>query len=129
MSAVTSKDGTTIAYERSGAGRPVILVDGALCHRDSGPARKVAAELSDEFAVITYDRRGRGGSGDAQPYSVEREIEDIEALIEAAGDRALPSSEHVVLEGQSHMVKAKALAPTLKGLLDPGQSGRRLPRA
>jgi pimeloyl-ACP methyl ester carboxylesterase len=88
MSTVTSRDGTTIAYERTGAGHPVIIVDGALCYRGSGPARKVAAELSDRFTVVTYDRRGRGESGDTEPYSVEREIEDIEALIEAAGGRA-----------------------------------------
>ena len=87
MSTVRSKDGTTIAYERTGSGPPLILVDGALCYRDAGPARKVAAALADRFTVITYDRRGRGESGDTQPY-VEREVEDIQALIGAAGGRA-----------------------------------------
>ncbi len=88
MSSVTSKDGTTIAYERIGAGPPLIIVDGALCYRDSGPARKVAAELADQFTVIIYDRRGRGESGDTQPYAVQREVEDLDALIAAAGGRA-----------------------------------------
>ena len=88
MSTVRSKDGTAIAYERAGSGPPLILVDGALCYRDSGPARKMAAELADRFTVFTYDRRGRGESGDTQPYSVAREVEDLEALIEAAGGRA-----------------------------------------
>jgi pimeloyl-ACP methyl ester carboxylesterase len=88
MSTVRSKDGTTIAYERTGAGPPLIIVDGALCYRDSGPARKVAAELADQFTAITYDRRGRGESGDTQPYSLQREIEDLDALIEAASGRA-----------------------------------------
>jgi pimeloyl-ACP methyl ester carboxylesterase len=88
MSIARSKDGTTIGFERTGSGPPVILVDGALCWRESGPARKMAAELADDFTVITYDRRGRGESGDTPPYSVQREIEDIEALIDEAGGRA-----------------------------------------
>jgi pimeloyl-ACP methyl ester carboxylesterase len=88
MSAVRSKDGTRIAFERTGSGPPLIIVDGALCWRESGPARKLAAELADRFSVITYDRRGRGESGDTAPYSVQREVEDIEALIAEAGGRA-----------------------------------------
>ena len=88
MSATRSQDGTTIAYERTGSGPPLIVVDGALCWRESGPARKLAAELGDRFTVITYDRRGRGESGDTPPYSVQREVEDIEALIGEAGGRA-----------------------------------------
>ena len=88
MTTVRSKDGTTIAFERTGSRPPLILVDGALCWRESGPARKVAAALADRFTVITYDRRGRGESGDTPPYSVEREVEDIQALIAEAGGRA-----------------------------------------
>jgi pimeloyl-ACP methyl ester carboxylesterase len=88
MTTVRSEDGTPIAYERTGSGPAVIIVDGALCYRDAGPARKVAAELAERFTVITYDRRGRGESGDTQPYSVAREVEDLEALIAAAGGRA-----------------------------------------
>lgn len=88
MKKVTSKDGTTIAYNQSGSGFPLILVDGALCSRDFGPMPKLAALLASNFTVINYDRRGRNDSGDTQPYAVEREIEDIEALINAAGGSA-----------------------------------------
>ncbi len=85
MSTLESADGTVIAYEKSGGGPPVILVDGALCHRASGPARPLAKALADRFTVYTYDRRGRGESGDTAPYAVEREIEDLQALVEEAG--------------------------------------------
>ena len=85
---VASKDGTEIAYERSGQGPAVILVDGALCSRRFGPSPKLAALLARQFTVYTYDRRGRGESGDRRPYAPAREIEDIEALIEVAGGSA-----------------------------------------
>ncbi|RBQ21484.1 alpha/beta hydrolase [Spongiactinospora rosea] len=85
---VTSKDGTRIRYERAGEGPAVILVDGALCHRSFGPMSGIAALLAEHLTVINYDRRGRGESGDTEPYSVEREIEDIEALIGVAGGSA-----------------------------------------
>jgi pimeloyl-ACP methyl ester carboxylesterase len=88
MKTARSNDGTTIAYETCGQGPPLVLVDGALCHRDMGPSRAVAKALSEHFTVITYDRRGRGESGDTAPYSVAREIEDLAALIEAAGGSA-----------------------------------------
>jgi pimeloyl-ACP methyl ester carboxylesterase len=83
MQTVTSKDGTKIAYEKVGNGPPVILVNGALSGRKAGS--KIAALLAPHFTVYTYDRRGRGDSGDTKPYAVEREIEDIAALIDAAG--------------------------------------------
>ncbi|HEY9013188.1 MAG TPA: alpha/beta hydrolase [Devosia sp.] len=85
MPFVTSKDGTRIAYDSVGSGPAVLLVDGALCYRGSGPALPLADELKDQFTVYTYDRRGRGESGDTQPYAVEREIEDLQAVIAAAG--------------------------------------------
>jgi pimeloyl-ACP methyl ester carboxylesterase len=88
MTTIRSKDGTSIALEKSGEGPPIILIDGALCYRGSGPSRPLAAELSRRFTVFTYDRRGRGDSGDAAPYAVEREVEDIEALIREAGGSA-----------------------------------------
>jgi pimeloyl-ACP methyl ester carboxylesterase len=88
MATVTSKDGTLIAYEKWGSGFPVILVDGALCSRDLGPMPKLATLLAEHFTVINYDRRGRNESGDTQPYAVDREIEDIEALITEAGGSA-----------------------------------------
>ncbi|MBO0884399.1 MAG: alpha/beta hydrolase, partial [Mycobacterium sp.] len=70
MSTFVSSDGTTIGYERSGDGPPVILVDGALCWRESGPARPLAKRLAADFTVYTYDRRGRGESGNTAPYAV-----------------------------------------------------------
>lgn len=85
---VRSKDGTVIAYERTGVGAPVILVDGALCYRGVGPSRELAKSLSSHFTVFAYDRRGRGESGDTLPYAVEREIEDIAALLSEAGGSA-----------------------------------------
>ena len=85
MPTVTSKDGTSIAYEKTGQGMAVILVDGALCYRDHWGQGPLAAQLASQFTVYTYDRRGRGDSSDTQPYAVMREIEDIEALIEEAG--------------------------------------------
>jgi pimeloyl-ACP methyl ester carboxylesterase len=83
---VTSRDGTRIAYDTWGTGPAVILVNGALAER-SGNA-ELAQLLAPHFTVYSYDRRGRGDSGDTQPYSVQREIEDIEALIDKAGGSA-----------------------------------------
>ena len=84
---VTSKDRTLIAYEQTGTGPPVILVAAALA--DRGGARRLAGHLAGHFTVINYDRRGRGTSADTQPYAVHREVEDIDALIEASGGTAL----------------------------------------
>lgn len=88
MNTVMSKDGTEIAYEKSGNGPALILVDGALCYRSFGPMRELAKLLSPYFTVYTYDRRGRGESTNSKPYAVEREVEDIEALIQEAGGSA-----------------------------------------
>ena len=85
---VQSKDGTTIAFSRTGSGPALIIVDGALCHRAFGPSAPIAKELAPYFTVITYDRRGRGESASTPPYAVEREVEDIGALIHAAGGSA-----------------------------------------
>lgn len=85
METVLSRDGTRIAFDRRGGGPPLILVDGALCHRTFGPMPKLAALLARDFTVFHYDRRGRGDSGDAAPYAVEREVDDIAALIAVAG--------------------------------------------
>jgi pimeloyl-ACP methyl ester carboxylesterase len=81
----TSADGTAIAFERVGSGPAVVLVDGALCHRAFGPSRPLAAALADRYTVFAYDRRGRGESGNTLPYSPEREIEDLQAVMDAAG--------------------------------------------
>ena len=85
MSTVKSKDGTVIAYETAGSGPALVLVDGAMCYREFGPARDVSKALEDEYTVYIYDRRGRGESGDTLPYAAEREIEDLAAILTAAG--------------------------------------------
>ena len=81
---VASKDGTTIGYERSGSGPALILIDGALCSRAFGPSAKLAPLLARHFTVYTYDRRGRGQSGDTPPYAPAREVEDLAAIIREA---------------------------------------------
>jgi hypothetical protein len=83
---VTSKDGTAIAYERFGEGPPLIAVCGATC--DRALMRSTAQAFGERFSTLNYDRRGRGDSGDTRPYAVEREIEDIAALIDQAGGSA-----------------------------------------
>lgn len=83
---VTSKDGTKIAFDKQGSGPALILVGGALSDRAAG--EPYARLLSPHFTVYSFDRRGRGDSGDTKPYSVAREIEDIEALIDQAGGSA-----------------------------------------
>lgn len=91
MNTVASKDGTSIAYDRAGEGPPLILVGGAFEQRaaDFETAKLAALPLlARHFTVYHYDRRGRGDSTDTQPYAVEREIEDVEALIDAAGGSA-----------------------------------------
>ncbi|NIJ52995.1 alpha/beta fold hydrolase [Dyadobacter arcticus] len=86
MQTVISKDGTQIAYEKLGKGPAVVLIVGALASRSDHA--KLVQLLSPDFTVYNYDRRGRGDSGDNRPYSVEREVEDIEALIDEAGGSA-----------------------------------------
>jgi pimeloyl-ACP methyl ester carboxylesterase len=85
---ITSRDGTLIAYARQGSGPAVILVDGALCSRELGGSPKIATLLAPDFTVYTYDRRGRGQSGDNGPYAIAREVEDIAALVAEAGGSA-----------------------------------------
>jgi pimeloyl-ACP methyl ester carboxylesterase len=86
LTQVMSADGTLIAFEQMGAGPPLVLVAGATC--DAARMRPTAEHLARDFAVINYDRRGRGDSGDSLPYAVEREVEDIAALVSRAGGRA-----------------------------------------
>ena len=88
MNTVISKDGTKIAYDKLGEGPRLIYVLGALCYRQFEPAVADVHTFSKEFTVINYDRRGRGDSTDTLPYSVDREVEDIEALIDANGGSA-----------------------------------------
>lgn len=87
MNTVTSQDGTTIAFDRTGEGPPVILVCGGSTDRMANAP--LAELLAPSLTVINYDRRGRGDSGDTPPYAVEREVEDIDALIAEAGGSAI----------------------------------------
>ncbi len=141
---VTSADGTTIAYERIGTGPALVLVDGAMCYRDLGPARDVARQLQDRYTVYTYDRRGRGDSGDTQQYSPEREVEDLAAVIAATGETPFvmgqSSGAGLALEAAAAGVPMRALvtyeAPyvgirdgrdyvgDLRRLLDEGKNGK-----
>ena len=114
MTHVVSKDGTRIAYERMGSGPAVVLIDGAMCSRAFGPMPKIAALLKDHFTVYLYDRRGRGESGDTQPYSKAREVEDIDALVRAAGGAAfavgLSSGAALALEAAASGLPLRKLA-------------------
>ena len=85
MAKIISKDSTEIAYDKQGQGPTVLLIDGALGYRSFGPMPELAKYLSTHFTIVTYDRRGRGDSGDTKPYAVEREIEDIDAIIDKVG--------------------------------------------
>jgi pimeloyl-ACP methyl ester carboxylesterase len=85
----TSRDGTTIAYEVAGDGPPLVYVTGAICHRTFRPIRQGTAVLSRAFRVMSFDRRGRGDSSDTAPWSLDREVEDLESLIDALGGHAL----------------------------------------
>lgn len=114
MSVVTSRDGTRIGFTRAGQGPALILVDGAMCFRQFGPMEGLAALLNQQFTVYTYDRRGRGESGDTQPYAVEREIEDIEALVTEAGGSAFV---YGISSGAALALMAAAHVPAIKKLV------------
>jgi hypothetical protein len=90
MNVVTSADGTAIAFDELGEGPPLILIVGAFNTRDT--TAPLAEALQGHFTVLNYDRRGRGNSTDVQPYSVEREIEDLDALMARARHRCEASS-------------------------------------
>jgi pimeloyl-ACP methyl ester carboxylesterase len=111
---VFSEDGTAIAFDRKGNGPAVILVDGALCYRGMGPSGQLAELLGQHFTVFTYDRRGRGGSGDTPPYAVGREVEDIAALLSEAGGAAFvwgtSSGAALALEAANRLSGIKKLA-------------------
>jgi pimeloyl-ACP methyl ester carboxylesterase len=108
---VTSKDGTPIAYDREGSGPAVILVGGGL--DDGSENAPLVPELAERFTVYNYARRGRGGSGDTQPYALAREIEDLEALITEAGGSAhlygVSSGGGLVLEAAAAGVAAQRI--------------------
>jgi hypothetical protein len=103
----TSADGTTIAYETYGSGPVVAVVGGAFC--DRGSFRDVAQALGAlGLTGVTYDRRGRGDSGDTQPYAVQREVEDLTAVIEAAGAPGAPAYAFGVSSGGALVIEAAA---------------------
>ena len=130
MNQVISKDGTIIAFDRSGKGPAVILVGGAFQYRAIDPrTAQLAALLAEHFTVFHYDRRGRGDSSDTQPYAVEHEVEDLDALIKEAGGPAavfgMSSGGVLALEAAS-----RGLAITKLALYEPpfnsgDESGRR----
>jgi pimeloyl-ACP methyl ester carboxylesterase len=141
MDFVTSADGTRIACERGGSGRPIVFVTGAF--NDHHTAAPLAAALAADFTVITYDRRGRGESGDTRPYAIEREIDDLAAVIDLAGGGAavfgFSSGALVAVSGAaeklpiSHLALYEApfgIAPRsgdlperLQALIDAGRAG------
>ncbi|TDD76749.1 alpha/beta hydrolase [Actinomadura darangshiensis] len=129
MELARSRDGTGIAFDRAGAGPALVHVGGALNDRGSGAA--LAALLAPHHTVLTYDRRGRGDSGDTPPYAVEREIEDLAAVIEAAGGSA---AVYGMSSGAALAVRAAAhgLPVTRLALFEPPYNpglGDRLTRA
>lgn len=109
---VQSRDGTTIAYERSGAGPAVVLVAGAFC--DRGWFDSLAAALAADFTVYSYDRRGRGDSGDSRAFSIDSEVEDLRAVVAAAGETplvyGLSSGAALALEAAAQAVPMRKLA-------------------
>jgi len=114
MKTATSADGTRIAYDELGEGPPLILVGGALNTRSFGPNGSLVPLLAERFTVIHYDRRGRGDSGDTPSWAVEREIEDLDALIEATGGSAcvygISSGAGLALEAASRGLAIEKLA-------------------
>jgi pimeloyl-ACP methyl ester carboxylesterase len=113
MPTVTSADGTTIAFTRAGSGPAIVLVDGAMCYRGMGPMSGLAERLTDHFTVYTYDRRGRGESGDTLPFAVEREIEDLDALVTHAGGSAYG---YAISSGAALALRAAAAGVPWRGL-------------
>jgi pimeloyl-ACP methyl ester carboxylesterase len=108
-----SRDGTRIAFTKVGSGPPVVLVDGAFCYRELGPAPELAPLLAQHFTVFVYDRRGRGESGDTPPYSIEHEIDDLRAVVDEAGGTAdavgVSSGAALALQAVANGVKLKKL--------------------
>jgi pimeloyl-ACP methyl ester carboxylesterase len=114
----TSKDGTVIAYEKTGVGPALVLIDAAGHYRRFSSFDGLRARLTADFTVYQYDRRGRGQSGDTAPFAPEREVEDLAALINAAGGSAFVyafSSGGLVAEHAA----AHGLPITRMALLEP----------
>lgn len=128
MNKITSKDGTKIAFDRSGKGPALILVGGAFQYRaiDERTAQ-LASLLAQHFTVYNYDRRGRGDSTDAQSYTIEREIEDLNALIKEAGGSAyvfgMSSGAVLALRAAAHGLAIKKLTLYEPPFNNPGVWG------
>ncbi|GAA1822054.1 alpha/beta hydrolase [Luedemannella flava] len=132
MPTVTSADGTPIAYDVVGSGPAVVLVDGAMCHRSGAPMLPLSHLLKPHFTVYSYDRRGRGGSGDTAPYAVAREVEDLAAIVTAAGGCAhafgMSSGGALILAGTAAGVPLTRLAlyePPFLTAVDPDAGQRK----
>lgn len=112
MDTVRSADGTSIAFDRTGDGPPLVLVSGAFCDRQT--TKIVTKVLAPTFSVYEYDRRGRGASGDTLPYAVEREVEDLAAVLDAAGGAPFVSGHSsgaiLALEAAARGIAMKRLA-------------------
>ncbi len=112
MRTAISADGTKIAFDQTGQGPPVILVVGAFNDRSTGAP--LAKALESQLTLVNYDRRGRGASADTQPYAVEREVEDLGALIREVGGAArvfgYSSGAHLALEGAARGLEITKLA-------------------
>lgn len=153
MECVTSKDGTRIAYDKLGEGPPLVMVTGASCFRRFRPIASSAKALARHFTVYNYDRRGRGDSTDGGSWSIDREVDDIEALIDAAGGNAyvyghssgavlaleaglrLPEKVDGIaaydasyVHGEQERVEYAALSEEVDRLLDAGSNGKAMRR-
>jgi pimeloyl-ACP methyl ester carboxylesterase len=116
----TSSDGTRIAFSREGSGPTLVLVDGAMCYRDFGPSQPFTAELKGDFTVVSYDRRGRGESGDSSTYDATLEIADLKAVLDAvAGPGSKNDPAYVVgfSSGAGHANSAPAPGVPMKKLV------------
>lgn len=112
---LTSRDGTRIAYDKVGAGPMLLVVNGALGFRAMSFARQLTQELAKHFTVIDYDRRGRGESGDQRAYSVDREVEDLDALVRQAS--AEPPYVFAQSSGAALALRAGAAGVPMKALV------------
>ena len=112
MEKIRSRDGTVIVYERSGTGPPLVLVHGALATHERWD--NISKMLAQRFTVYSIDRRGRGESGDTEPYALEHEFEDIAAVVDAIG-------QGVSKLGHSHgalcSLEAALLTPNIRSVI------------
>jgi pimeloyl-ACP methyl ester carboxylesterase len=124
METTESADGTTIAFDRTGSGPALVMVRGAFNTRFS--TKSVTALLASDFTVFEYDRRGRGDSGDAPVYAIEREVEDLAAIVQVAGESPFvfghSSGAALALEAAARGVRMRKLAVYEPPYTGPGPS-------